>query len=152
MTAAAMNGSLVPELNDFFQKRQSDDPLERKEVEDFKDRAAYVYITGSFPTHLRRYFVGLLRKATNFASAPSSLDRQSGSVMLKPEVIQEADLQNHPMVKKVREYVREGYRIQKSRGVAERRPYSRVFIYKNSNMGAVRLTVKSDGSVREGWH
>lgn len=32
-----------------------------KEFSDLRDRMAYVYITGAFPTHLRSYFTNLLR-------------------------------------------------------------------------------------------
>jgi hypothetical protein len=143
--------AFIPELQDFFAKQESDNPLERKEVEDFRDRAAFVYITGSFPTHLRRFFVSLLRKATNYAHAPVALDKNSGVIKIRPEVVMQAELHHHPMVMKAREYVREGYRIQTTRGFAERRPFSRVFMYRKSNQGVHKITVKSDGSVKEGW-
>jgi hypothetical protein len=142
----------VRELRSFFARREDENPMVRKEVTDFRDRAAYVYITGSFPTHLRSFFTSLLRKATKYTAEPTAIDGRSGSVAMNMVVIRELDLQNHPMVKKVREYVSHGYNIQQSRGFAERRPYSRVFLFKEIRPGvAHKVSIKTDGSVKDGW-
>jgi hypothetical protein len=123
-----------------------------KEFEDLRDRAAYVYVTGSFPTHLRTYMTALLRKLTRYSRTPVSLDRRLGSMQIAQENIVRLGLEDHPLVRKVREYIDKGYQIQLSReDFTTRRPYTKVFMYKRVGMGFDRVTVQYDGSIKDEW-
>jgi hypothetical protein len=126
---------------------------EDKEYTDLRDRAAYVHATGSFPTHLRTYMTALLRKVSSYSRTPVSLDGRVGSLKIAEENIKRLGLDDHPMIRKVRGYVAHGYKIQVSRDPKTRRPYTKVFLYRESAPGAgtERLTVQADGSVKEGW-
>lgn len=125
-----------------------------KAYHDLRDRAAYVYVTGTYPTHLRRYFTSLLRAITNYHRQPVSLDRRIGSMKLDDEAVARLELNVHPLVRKVQEYINKGYRIQVSRDLTSRRPFSKVFMFKLTSDGqrvADRVTVQYDGSTKEGW-
>jgi hypothetical protein len=122
-----------------------------KEYQDFRDRAAYVYATGTFPTHLRRFFTALLAKATRYQRHPVSLDSQFGSMKITPQVARALKLEEHPMIRKAREYVNQGYRIRVARELTARRPYSKLFLYARARTGTKQVTVQADGSVKEGW-
>lgn len=123
-----------------------------KEYTDLRDRAAYVYATGTFPTHLRTYFTSLLRAVTRYSRKPVSLDGRTGSMQVLPENIQALNLDQHPMVKKVRDYISKGYHIQVAQDVRARRPYSKVFLFKKEPGGHTDLvTVQVDGSIKDGW-
>jgi len=149
----SMPRTAVPEIDTFLRYKDTDDPQLQKAYTDFRDRAAYVYVTGSFPTHLRSFFTSLLRKATRHASKPVALDQRSGSIQITPQVVKQLQLDNHPMVEQVRNYLKHGFKIQASRGVTERRPYSRVFMFREAPMGrgVAKITVQIDGSMKEGW-
>lgn len=123
-----------------------------KEYQDLRDRAAYVYATGAFPTHLRTYFTSLLRNVSKYSRQPVSLDGRSGSMQILPENVAALGLDSHPMVKKVRDYIKRGYQIQVGQDVRTRRPYSRVFLYRKAPGQPTDLvTVQVDGSIKEGW-
>lgn len=120
--------------------------------DDIRDRAAYVYVTGQFPTHLRRNYMGILNAITAQFARPVSLDGRSGSIKITSDVVNDLDLENHPMVKEVRAKVDEGYLIQPSRGVAQRRPFGKVLMYRRGRGGAMdQITVTSEGAVKRGW-
>lgn len=124
-----------------------------KEYADMRDRAAYIYITGAHPTHLRSRMRALLRMQTSYSRKPVSLDGRTGSVKLAEENVERLQLQNHPMVMKVREHISNGYKIELSTGWKDRRPYSKILLFKAQIDGAVdRLTIQEDGSVKDGWH
>ena len=126
----------VSDLAPIFAKAQGSDPHDRKVYQDFRDRAAYVYATGTFPTHLRTFFTGLLRKATRYTTEKTSIDLRHGSMLMDQKVIDTMDLDHHPMVKKV----------------TDRRPFSKVFLFKQKGRIATnQITVQIDGSVLEGW-
>lgn len=120
-----------------------------KDFMDLRDRAAYVYVTGTFPTHLRTMMTSLLRKVTRYSRVPVSLDRRSGSISLTPSVVDELQLEKHPMVARVKDFLNYGYRIERTADIKARRPYSRVHLL--HPLTSERLTVQVDGSVREGW-
>lgn len=123
-----------------------------KEYQDLRDRAAYVYVTGSFPTHLRTLMTGLLRKITRYSRQPVSLDGRAGSTQVEQENVERLGLAMHPMVRKTKEFLAMGYAIQTQRGPNERRPYSKVFLYRRLRAGGLeRVTVQADGSVKAGW-
>lgn len=123
-----------------------------KDHADLRDRAAYVAITGTFPTHLRPHMTGLLRKMSHYSLTPAALDKRGGSMGLEPTIAAQLKLDQHPMVIKAQEFVNQGYLIQASREVKARRPFSRVFLYRATEDGAVsKLTVHLNGAVLEGW-
>lgn len=123
-----------------------------KDFEDLRDRAAYVYVTGSYPTHLRTYMTAMLRKITRYSRTPVSLDRRLGSMQIAQDNVVRLGLEDHPMVRKVREYLDKGYRIQLSRDdITTRRPYTKVFMFKRTGLGFDRLTVQCDGSIKDEW-
>ena len=118
-----------------------------KEFKDLRDRAAYMYITGTHPSHLRTFFTQALALVSKMHNNPVSLDGLSGALKLEDEVVQELDLPNHPMVLKATRYVRDGWRIKPSRSPNARKPYTKVLLYK----GQQQLTVQIDGSVLDHW-
>jgi hypothetical protein len=123
-----------------------------KDYRDLCDRAAYVMITGTFPTHLRPHMTGLLRKVSHYSLTPAALDGRAGSMGLDPAMAARLGLTQHPMVAKAKEFVDQGYLIQASREVKARRPFSRVFLYKIAEGGEVaKITVHLNGAVLDGW-
>lgn len=123
-----------------------------KFYEDMVDRAAYIYTTGTFPSHLRRTYTDVLRGITEPYRKPSSLDGRHGRTILKPQVAEDMQIERHPMVRAVREKLRECYLIQPSRGFGTRRPFWRVFMFRLDGKQMVdRITVQGDGSVKKGW-
>lgn len=115
-----------------------------KEYRDLRDRAAYVHLTGTIPSHLRTFMVQLLRKIASYSRARQS---RPGPFAVDDKVIDALQLDDHPMIKKTRQLLAQGYKLQTSRGFKERRPYSRVFLFK----GPEKMTVQFDGSIKEGW-
>jgi hypothetical protein len=117
-----------------------------KEFTDLRDRAAYVHVTGAMPTHLRTYMSELLNKISRFTGAGSNsieIVRQNATVL---------GLDDHPMVKRTREFLNDGYSIMTSRDLKARRPYGKVFLWKDLGRGAVsKVTVQADGSVLSDW-
>lgn len=114
---------------------------------DFRDRAAYAFATGTYPSHLRPFFTQALSLVTTPSTAPTALDGLSGVLKVDEDVSSRLGLGDHPMVRKVRAQVADGFRIRASRGPNSRRPFTKVFMHK----GALRLTVQIDGSVLDGW-
>src|SRR6056297_1536180 len=82
-----------------------------------RDRVAYVYVTGQFPSHLRKTYTGVLRAVTSYFRKPVAMDGRSGHLKLDDRVVQDLKLDRHPMVRKVREHIRQGWLIQPSLGV-----------------------------------
>lgn len=123
-----------------------------KEFEDLRDRAAYVYVTGTFPTHLRKYFTAILQGITRYSRSPVSLDRRIGSMQLTEDMIVQLGLTDHPMVRKAKHFIDQGYQIQVGFSMKARRPFGKVQMFKNTKAGvSERVTVQADGSVNEGW-
>ena len=79
-----------------------------KEFRDFRDRAAYVRVTGTFPTHVRAHFNALLCAATEWVKGPSSADERFGHVQVSEDVAHDLQLDQHPMVRRVREEIARG--------------------------------------------
>ena len=136
----------------------SEDEVERilaetgsKEYNDLRDRAAYVYVTGTFPTHLRPLSVSLLRMITRLSRKPVSLDGRSGSQKLNEKTAQALSLASHPMVMKVLELVQDDWKIFYQREATERRPYSKIPMYRIEGATTLRITVQVDGSILDGW-
>lgn len=123
-----------------------------KSRDDLRDRAAYVYVTGQFPSHLRTTWTGALRTLTSYFRKPVAFDGRSGHMKLDQRVAEDLELEAHPMVKEVRAKMAEGYFIQPSLGYGKRRPYWRVFMFRQDGDNVVdRITVQGDGSVKAGW-
>jgi hypothetical protein len=129
-------------------QRVLSDP-DSKDYADLRDRAAYVYVTGSMPSHLRSLMTSLLARLATYSRTPVSFDRRVGSLALSQEMIERLDLESHPMVAKLRPFIDGGYRIQLERDMKARRPYTKVFLF-NPGTGD-RITVQIDGSLKEGW-
>ena len=118
-----------------------------KDFYDLRDRAAYIHVTGAMPTHLRSYMTDLLNKISRFTGAKGGnqieIARQNANIL---------GLEDHPMVKNVRNFLNDGYQIMVSRDLKARRPYGKVYLYKDLGHGALsRITVQSDGSVLSNW-
>ena len=116
-----------------------------KDYYDLRDRAAYVHVTGAMPTHLRSYMTDLLNKISRFTGPGSNsieIARQNAALL---------GLEEHPMVKKVREFVNDGYQIMVSRDLKTRRPFGKVFLWKQNGQQLERITVQQDGSVLTAW-
>lgn len=113
----------------------------------FRDRAAYLHVTGILPTHLRP----AAREALQSASAPSSSSTRCGTWLkafdLKPEVQEALDIESHPMVSMVQSLLEEGWVIQPSPGGRKRRPFGKVFLKR----GRERRVVQQDGSLLLSW-
>lgn len=119
-----------------------------KEYKDLRDRAAYMFITGTYPSHLRTFFTRALSVISKLHNAPVSLDGRSGNLQVDPVIAGKLELDTHPMVVKVRQYIKDGWRIQVSRGANERKPYTKVFMF---HRRGDHVTVQIDGSVLDHW-
>jgi len=119
--------------------------------DDVRDRAAYVYVTGQFPSHLRSNTMGILRAVTASFTKPVSLDGRSGSIKLTSAVVQDLELEKHPMVMEVRSRIDAGFVIQPSRGLQSRKPFGKVFMHRRKRTGVDMITVNADGSVKNSW-
>lgn len=126
--------------------------LNGDEKEQLVDRAAYVYVTGNFPSHLRKRGTKALREITSQSRELVALDGRTGNVRLDERVAEVLELEHHPMVKEVRAKILGGYAIQPSRGYGERRPFWKIFMFKLSGDRIIeKITVQGDGAVKWGW-
>lgn len=121
------------------------DPESKKAFADLRDRAAYIHVTGAYPTHLRPETVRLLRQVTELSGKATSLDGQSGTVRVRDRFQDELDLESHPMVLEVRRYLDKGWQVSVSPYPDSRRPYGRVWIFRQldetrAQRGTVYLT------------
>jgi hypothetical protein len=148
---AAQNDEVVAPIDAEISKTLAQP--ESKEYADLRDRAAYVMITGTFPTHLRPHMTGLLRKMSHYSLTPAALDGKSGSLGLDATFVDALKLAQHPMVAKAQALIAEGYLIQASRDVKARRPFSRVFLYRTDDTGnPQQITVHLNGATLDGWN
>lgn len=124
-----------------------------KYYQDMRDRAAYVYITGQFPSHLRREYTGALVHLSHTYRKPASLDGRIGEVKLSDEVAADLALEAHAMVQEVRNRMREGFLIQGSRGFATRNGFHSIFMFRPASRGEPlkQITIRLDGAVKQGW-
>lgn len=116
-----------------------------------RDRAAFVFVTGHFPSHLRANYMGILHAITASFAKPVALDGRSGSMRVADVAVIDLDLENHPLVTGVRSKVADGFLIQPSRGLQARRPFGKVFMYRPSTNGNELIVVNSDGSIKNSW-
>lgn len=118
-----------------------------KEFKDLRDRAAYMYITGTHPSHLRTFFTQALSLVSKMHNQPQSLDGLSGALKLNDDATERLGIKDHPMVLKTQQYVKDGWRIKVSRGPNARKPYTKIFMFK----GTKQHTIQIDGSILDHW-
>jgi hypothetical protein len=72
---------------------------------------------------------------------------------LHDDAVRDLDLNNHAMVKVVREKIRQGFLIEPSRGFGTRRGYTKIFMFKRlqDRMVFEKITVTLEGAVKDGW-
>ncbi len=71
----------------------------------------------------------------------------------KEDAIRDLKINEHDMVKEVRERVSHGYRIQHSRGLGTRCGFSKIFMFKRNPDQTIgeKITVMLSGAVKRGW-
>lgn len=119
----------------------------KQKLADFRDQAAFVYLTGIMPSHLRKEANRRLVAACGVATGNTCCNGWRKAFDVRPEVVDALDLPIHPMVRAVETLVGEGWSIQASRGVNARRPYAKVFLRR----GDERRVVQRDGSILMHW-
>ncbi len=119
----------------------------RQKLENFRDQAAFVYLTGIMPTHLRSEANRKINAACQVSERNTCCGGWRKAFDLRPEVIEALDMLNHPMVRAVEALVSEGWSIQSSRGVNVRRPYTKIFLKRADE----RRVVQRDGSLLMDW-
>jgi hypothetical protein len=119
----------------------------KQKLANFRDQAAFVFLTGIMPTHLRSAANRKLVDACETAQGTTACGGWRKAFDLKSEIIEALDLLNHPMVQAVEALVKDGWSIRASRGVNERRPYTKVFLRR----GDTQWAVQRDGSVLMDW-
>ncbi len=123
----------------------------QKPFSDLRDRAAFIFITGCMPTHLRAETYDLLRLVTQMSRGATSLDGRHGTFVVIEEIATRLHLEDHPMVTKVRRFIDKSYLINVSRGHNSRRPYSKIFLSRRGDARHASITVQRDGSVLDDW-
>ena len=115
---------------------------------DMRNRAAYIHVTGCHASNLRvENDVFLCQLTGRLAEVP---DPKAGPITIKPEFCERFDLDNHPMVVKVNEFFRWGFRVI-VQGEGIRRRYHEVRIEGLVDGKSARLTVLSSGAVLDHW-
>jgi hypothetical protein len=120
---------------------------QKRAYRDLRDRAAYMYVTGTYPSHLRTFFTRVLGRISKMANRATSMDRRSGNMLLDEDKVRRLHLDDHPMVLKVRKYLDQGYRITVSRGATSRMSYRKIYLSKGDD----EITVQIDGSRLDHW-
>lgn len=120
---------------------------EKQKREDFRAQAAFVYLTGIMPSHLRSEANGRLVAACRVATGNTTCGGWRKAFDLRPDVIEALDIPSHPLVRTVEALMSDGWSIQSSRGVNARRSYAKVFLKR----GEERRVVQRDGSVLMAW-
>ena len=118
-----------------------------KDHVDLRDRAAYMHLTGSYPSHLRKPATRALRLISEPDSQPARAVDLTGGRRVLEHIAREMRLDDHPMTRKVQEYVEGGYRIRLSKGPNVRKPYRQILMYRGDEYRSVQI----DGSVKDSW-
>jgi hypothetical protein len=118
-----------------------------KEFMDLRDRVAHMHLTKVFASHLRKFATGALRVVTSPREGTDVRLGVAGPLRVAEDVVEALGLDSHPMVLKVRELQAKRWQIRVSLGPNERRPYTKVFMYRDSE----RITVQIDGSTHDHW-
>ncbi|WP_312781039.1 hypothetical protein [Brevundimonas sp.] len=114
---------------------------------DLRDRAAFLFITGSHPSHIRAFFTQALSLVSKMHNQPTAFDARQGSLKLNADMVARLDLNDHPMVQQVRRFTEDGWRIKQVFGPNARKPHTQVLLWKGQRL----VTVKIDGSVLDYW-
>jgi hypothetical protein len=114
---------------------------------DLRDRSAYMHLTGAYPKHLRPRATRLLTLISTEGAPRASVSDVAGARIIQPAIAEQLELEAHPIVAQVRAYVANGYKIRVSQGPNERTTFARIWLFK----GEDQRTIKSDGSMLEGW-
>ncbi|PZU75812.1 MAG: hypothetical protein DI531_04135 [Brevundimonas sp.] len=131
----------MSDINRILSQPQSQD------FADLRDRAAFLFITGSDPSHIRAFFKQALSLISKMHSQPTAFDGGRGFLRLNDDVVARLDLNGHPMVQQVRRYTRDGWRIKQVSGPNARKPHTKVMLWKGQQF----ITVQIDGSVLDYW-
>lgn len=118
-----------------------------KEFKDLRDRVAHMHLTKAFASHLREFSTGALRVVSSRREGSDVPLRVGGPLLVADEVVEALALDSHPMVLKVRAQQAERWRIRVSLGPNERRPFTKVFMFRDGE----RITVQIDGSILDHW-
>lgn len=129
-------------------------PEGTKAWSDLRDRAAYLRLTGGFPSHLRAASYRALRAL--LAPCPGEQVTVAGvrthyGMAMRPEAAERLRLDEHPMVARVVAMVRAGGRVllaKQAGTLAARQPYGRILVRRADGS---RVTVKADGSILDSW-
>jgi hypothetical protein len=118
---------------------------------DLRDRAAHLYVTGLFPSHLRKTYSAALKQVSRPYKKPTSLDGRSGGVLMYEDVVRHLELEKHPMVRAVREHMQRGYLVTQPNEARALKPVGRGNTTENRrNFGKVRMhRLNSEGGIRE---
>jgi hypothetical protein len=115
---------------------------------ELRDRAAYVYLSGSFPSHLRPHTVRALRQVVHPVNHPE----EGKALVVNDEAVDALQLREHPMVTTANRFLEKGYQLRLSDEPGDRRPFSRVLVYREVGEGIQKATISIDGGVKSGWH
>ncbi len=121
--------------------------------DDTRDRAAYLHCVGYVPSHLRTKATQIQFQISDYFRRPTSLDGRLGERRLKDDAIRDLKINDHDMVREVRERVSQGYRIQHSRSPGARCGFSKIFMFKRNLDETIgeKITVMLSGAVKRGW-
>jgi len=114
-----------------------------KDFADLRDRVAYMFVTGAYPTGLRPFFTGAL----NVLSKSYAASDRFGPLQIDCSAIYTLDLQSHPMVAEGRRLMSEGWRLVVSLGPNRRRPYCNLYFTREGD----RLSLNAEGWIKPGW-
>jgi hypothetical protein len=118
-----------------------------------RDRAAYMYATGCFPSHIHPKYTKVLRQISIPFRMPTSLDGCSGHTKVKQEVVDHLELEKHTLIKTVRQYVANVYQILSTYKIGRRRNFWGVYMFKFDLGDRIleQIIVQSDGAIKQGW-
>lgn len=109
---------------------------------DVRDRAAFVHLTGVFPTHLRAGYSSILAAITDHFRQVGK-----GPMAMSATAIRELHLEDHPMVVEVQRLLGDGWRIVPTHMDGNRRNFWKVYLARRDE----RMIVQGDGSTKRGW-
>lgn len=110
---------------------------------DLRNRAAYMYITGCYPTHLRPFYTGALTEMRRY----SHLEARNGGYGFEPAFIEGLELDDHPMVVRARELASRGWSLRDPLRGSQRRSFQKIHLSRGERKVSVRIT----GETVLGW-
>jgi hypothetical protein len=114
---------------------------------DLRDRAAFIYATGAWPSHIRPRSDQLLSFCTDW----SRRNNPAGNFVIVPDVAERLHLNDHPLVSAVRDHVAMGYRVSEDPASSgeRRQPFGRVRLHREQSDGSGQVdevTILLDGT------